>query len=279
MEDKANKTTTTTGATDPSSNQSATPSSSSGESGAGQQQQQQQAPLASRQDVEGTPTTPSRSSRVEPGRRPRRRRRPQRRRVSRQGSLFTSTSRRLFQNISQEGNQTEDASESNTTGPASLTSSTSPLAAQAPAPARLAPLSNPAVRILFREQQLQLLRQQVISGREARAASPSGTCTSSEQSQNQNRAAASIIEANRRLIERQIEAIREADSRRWNFDFRNCQPLIVTSGSNNNTMNDDRNSNANNDNNNNNSPATTGSSSPSATSRNLKPLNDKNRTD
>lgn len=35
----------------------------------------------------------------------------------------------------------------------------------------------------------------------------------------------SIVNANRRLIERQIEAVREIDSLRWNFDFRNCRPL------------------------------------------------------
>lgn len=34
-----------------------------------------------------------------------------------------------------------------------------------------------------------------------------------------------IVEANRRFIEKQIEAIQEADSRRWNFDFRNYRPL------------------------------------------------------
>lgn len=39
---------------------------------------------------------------------------------------------------------------------------------------------------------------------------------------------ATIVSANRQLIERQIEAIQEADSRRWNFDFRTCRPLDLT---------------------------------------------------
>lgn len=71
---------------------------------------------------------------------------------------------------------------------------------------------------------------------------------------------ATIVSANRRLIERQIEAIQEADSRRWNFNFRACRPLgladhryqhlsplepsntnrrnVVTSNDNNNNNND-----------------------------------------
>ena len=36
---------------------------------------------------------------------------------------------------------------------------------------------------------------------------------------------AAIVEASRRLIERQIETLQDADSRRWNFDFRNCRPM------------------------------------------------------
>jgi len=66
-----------------------------------------------------------------------------------------------------------------------------------------------AVRVLFRNQQLQC--QQVIHTSQSNGA--------------RTRPAASIVSANRRLIERQIEAIQVADSRRWNFDFRNCRPL------------------------------------------------------
>lgn len=44
--------------------------------------------------------------------------------------------------------------------------------------------------------------------------------------QGRQQQAVNIVDINRRLIERQIEAIQAADSRRWNFDFRNCRPLL-----------------------------------------------------
>lgn len=72
-------------------------------------------------------------------------------------------------------------------------------------PSLIATTSTPsAVRALFRDQ------QQVISS--------SGTIRQPTQS-------AAIVNANRRLIARQIEAIQMADSRRWNFDFRHCRPM------------------------------------------------------
>lgn len=38
---------------------------------------------------------------------------------------------------------------------------------------------------------------------------------------------ANVAILNRRLIERRLEAIQAADSRRWNFDFRRCRPLRI----------------------------------------------------
>lgn len=81
-----------------------------------------------------------------------------------------------------------------------------------------------AVRVLFRDQH-PLQRQQVnlntnnpITGnRVSHSARLSRQLSASSTT--------AIVDANRRLIERQIEAMQEADSRRWNFDFRNCRPL------------------------------------------------------
>lgn len=76
-----------------------------------------------------------------------------------------------------------------------------------------------AVRVLFRNRELQRLQRH----QQQQQTSNPQSQTSSGRTQILNRA--SLVSANRRLIERQIEAIQAADSRRWNFDFRNCRPL------------------------------------------------------
>lgn len=98
-------------------------------------------------------------------------------------------------------------------------------------------IGNPAVRALFREHSQQ---QQQVRGvfPDSMVQSYSGnTVNSSSRSDSIGeqhmvathpitmRQQAVVVEANRRLIERQIDAIREADGRRWNFDFSNCRPL------------------------------------------------------
>lgn len=71
-----------------------------------------------------------------------------------------------------------------------------------------------AVRILFKdEHDHQLQQQQVDQNDSVSLVTPV------------NRSSSSIVSANRRLIERQIEALQAADSRRWNFNFRECRPL------------------------------------------------------
>lgn len=58
-----------------------------------------------------------------------------------------------------------------------------------------------------------------------------------------------LVESNRRFIERQIDAMRLADSLRWNFDFRNCRPLTQDINNNDSvskSSNDTGNSNNNN---------------------------------
>lgn len=82
--------------------------------------------------------------------------------------------------------------------------------------------STNAVRVLFRDrgrEQVSINQaSQLISQAAADGESVAGAPVTRRPSN-------SVVNANRRLIERQIEAIQVADSRRWNFDFRNCRPL------------------------------------------------------
>lgn len=162
-----------------------------------------------------------------------------------------------------------------------------------PEPTRLATSrgrlsTSSVVRVLFRDQQEQQQqhpqeqqqRQNVIRGQSVSHTSSIGLTV---RPVNQS---ASIVEANRRLVERQIEAIQMADSTRWNFDFRNCRPMHLaghryvhcsvidsTDADDNNNNNDNINNNNNinhDDNTNNNSTNTT-------TQRNCRPLNDQNQ--
>lgn len=98
-----------------------------------------------------------------------------------------------------------------------------------------------AVRILFSHNQDQRRRSldQQTANLTDQAATAATAPTATEQSSRPNLSAAhrillrqrsvpSIVNANRRLIERQIEEIQSNDGRRWNFDFRNCRPLAVS---------------------------------------------------
>ena len=134
-----------------------------------------------------------------------------------------------------------------------------------------------AARILFRDQQLQLLRNAIDNNnRPTLSSNNNGNVTVSRATRPINRSP-SIVEFNRRLIERQIEAIRMADSRRWNFDFRNCRPLNISGhrfvqcssldSVNNNSINSGNSLHHHH--------ATV---PPQAAQRNCRPLNDKNQT-
>lgn len=142
-----------------------------------------------------------------------------------------------------------------------------------------------AVRVLFKNQQdkeqaLPQQQQQLIlsnhpeipanggnsqRGVQAQPVTPPAAPAVSRGSVGQlsRRLQAPIVSANRRLIERQIEAMQEADSRRWNFDFRACRPLDLADhryfhlSDSRNSMNNDNNNNitdtiTNNNNSNNN---------------------------
>lgn len=87
-------------------------------------------------------------------------------------------------------------------------------------------LSANPVRVLFKDQQQQLTNQQSTNIISSNTQSPPLSNLRSAVSTAQ--VANPIVNANRRLIERQIEAIQAADSHRWNFDFQNCQPLTQT---------------------------------------------------
>jgi len=108
-----------------------------------------------------------------------------------------------------------------------------------------ASIGNPAVRVLFRDQIGQQQQDNRRAGSLVRSHSANAiniasgrsvggqACDSSHSLMAQDLASYpigtrqrdAVVEASRRLIERQIDAIREADSRRWNFDFSTCQPM------------------------------------------------------
>lgn len=79
-------------------------------------------------------------------------------------------------------------------------------------------LSANPVRVLFKDQQLTNQSPSTQSQMSSSLRDPTSTA----------QVANPIVNANRRLIERQIEAIQMADSSRWNFDFQNCRPLTQT---------------------------------------------------
>jgi hypothetical protein len=154
-------------------------------------------------------------------------------------SVTPPNTRRRLQSISQQDNQIQPSNE-DTTSLATLPDNLIPNSLVVASSLR--PVSNSAVRVLFRDQQQQQRQQVVMSGRRASETSISidsgrhitGATFANSQHQHRepNRAAfvdrqrsISIAETSRRLIERQLEAMQEADSRRWNFDFRACRPM------------------------------------------------------
>lgn len=84
-------------------------------------------------------------------------------------------------------------------------------------------LSANPVRVLFRDQQQQLLSTNQSTNVQSDSTNSLRGLASAAQVE-----ANPIVIANRRFIERQIEAIQMADSYRWNFDFQNCRPLAQT---------------------------------------------------
>lgn len=211
-----------------------------------------------------------------------RRRDRRRRRASRQHqSIFAAAYRRLIYN--QDDNHPEETID--TSGTATLASSST---------VNQTTNSNTAVRVLFREHQIQLRRSrqpQANSGcvtlvrTRPRLISRSlsddsrSLCGPNEcRLQLANlQSPASIIDLNRQLIERQIETIREANSRRWNFDFGNCLPLDqIAHGHENCTIVHLNNNDINVTNNNNPVNDSSITSSISTFTRNPKPFNDKN---
>lgn len=93
-----------------------------------------------------------------------------------------------------------------------------------------------AVRVLFQDQhhqQQQLLLQQrtnlgtLYGDRDNRAEAAREQQSSDVEHPRQPPVSASVINLNRQLIERQLEAIQAADSERWNFDFRQSRPLRI----------------------------------------------------
>lgn len=83
-----------------------------------------------------------------------------------------------------------------------------------------------AVRVLFKDQNVQQVSStQANHVTDLQPTTGDGEAQPADSAANQQSSTVSVINASRRLIERQIEAIQVADSRRWNFDFRNCRPL------------------------------------------------------
>lgn len=184
---------------------------------------------------------PPRVRRQVRNRRRRRRRRRQMQLVQASGGDCTAAIRPRLQSISQNDNQMLSSDEDAMSGVGTTTSAPQSLASplqlqlQPPTPRPPRSGSNSAVRVLFRDHQ----QQQVIGGQCSSGGTSHGhhsgqitgnTCNEVESSIEGDPGppfalSLSVAEANRRLIERQIEAMRAADSRRWNFDFANCAPM------------------------------------------------------